>query len=231
MGSDHDLSGGMKIVKYLLFIFNFIFWAGGVAVLGLGIWLKIEYEDFLEIADQDWANAANIMIAAGCLITLLGFLGCIGACCESRVALLIFAVLLFITFLVEIVAGILAAVYRNEVEESLTKSLTDSINNDYNSSEPTRTAWDNLQKQFSCCGVNGSADWLDANLPIPDSCCETTNTTCNAANPALYKTGCYTDLKSFLEDNLAAVAGVGIALAVIQLLGIIFACCLANALK
>ncbi|XP_065845152.1 tetraspanin-11-like [Oscarella lobularis] len=227
MGSDHDLSTGMKIVKYLLFIFNFIFWAGGVTVLGVGIWLKIEYDSFLEIADTEWANAANILIAAGCLITLLGFLGCIGACCESRIALLIFAVLLCLTFIVEIVAGILAAVYRDKVEDTLTESLEKTIK-EYNTSDPVRKAWDTIQEKFSCCGVNGTSDWNMYGMSIPDSCCKTmSGSTCTV----YYAIGCKPEFQKFIEDNLIAVAGIGIALALIQIMGIIFACCLASALK
>ncbi|KAK9953917.1 hypothetical protein ABG768_016034, partial [Culter alburnus] len=36
------VEGGMKCVKYLLFVFNFIFWLMGSLVLAVGLWLRLD---------------------------------------------------------------------------------------------------------------------------------------------------------------------------------------------
>ncbi|MED6274345.1 cd81 antigen [Characodon lateralis] len=38
------VEGGMKCVKYLLFVFNFIFWLMGSFVLAVGLWLRFDPE-------------------------------------------------------------------------------------------------------------------------------------------------------------------------------------------
>ena len=227
---DSKLTGCMKCFKWLLLIFNLIFFAGGVAILGVGIYLKIKFGDFVDILDKDWANAPNLLIAAGALITVLAFLGCFGAWCEYRMLLYFFAVLLFVTFILELVAGVLAVIYRNDVEDNARDILKDSLN-EYNNSKPVRESWDNVQKEFDCCGVNSSADWAEANITtLPLSCCSDMSASCNKASPTLYKDGCYTKLVDWFDDNYVIVGAVAIVLALIQILGIVFGCRVAKAL-
>jgi len=54
-----------KICKYLLFLFNFCFWAAGVALLGVSIWLLVD--DSLE----DVVEVAGINIYTGQLINIV----------------------------------------------------------------------------------------------------------------------------------------------------------------
>lgn len=228
---DSDLSGGMKCVRWLLLIFNLIFFAGGVAILGVGAYLKVKFGDFVDILDEDWANAPNLLIAAGSLIAVLAFLGCFGAWCESRCLLYIFACLLFVTFILELAAGALAVVYRDDVEDNLQKVLNDTIM-EYKTSKPVRKSWDNVQEELECCGVDNSSSWmyLYLNTSVPTSCCSDMAADCNTMSDTLYEQGCYTKLVDWFDDNYVIVGAVAIVLACIQLLGIVFGCCLARAL-
>lgn len=220
-----DLSGGMLCVKYMLLIFNLIFWAGGVAILGVGIYLKVKFGDFADILDKDWANAPNLLIAVGCIITVLAFLGCFGAWCESRMALYLFAILLFVTFVLEIVAGILGVVYRDDVESKLETVLNSTLV-DYATSEPVRKSWDAVQNEFDCCGVTNYTDYaLHGVTTLPDSCCPGS---CTSTSP--FMTGCYTKLVDWFDENYVVVGAIAIVLALLQILGIVFGCCLAKAI-
>jgi Tetraspanin family len=32
--------------------------------------------------------------------------------------------------------------------------------------------WDNIQREFACCGMNGVSDWTFKLAEIPESCCQ-----------------------------------------------------------
>ncbi|XP_062523176.1 tetraspanin-9-like [Corticium candelabrum] len=226
---ESKLSGGMACVKWLLLIFNLIFWAGGVAILGVGIYVKLKFGDFVDILDKDWANAPNLLIAVGAIIAVLAFFGCIGAWCESRCSLYVFAILLFVTFVLELVAGILAVVYRDDVKDKLQGLLTTS-QWEYDS-EPVRKSWKAVQNEFDCCGVTNKTDWYGkgnfSSSNLPDSCCSN-GAGCTASNS--FDVGCYTKLVDWFDNNYMVVGAIVIVLALMQICGVICGCCLAKAL-
>ena len=73
-----------------MFSFNLIFFIGGCGILGLGIWLKVEKEDYMELTSFNFVSTANIAIAVGVIIVLVAFLGCCGAINEVAPMLLAF---------------------------------------------------------------------------------------------------------------------------------------------
>ena len=94
----------------------------GAALLGVGIWFLVDPNalNFLKIASvsasDDMVKAASItVIVVGSIVFLTGFLGCCGAFKESPCMLTTYAVILIILLIMEVVAGILAVVFRNQV--------------------------------------------------------------------------------------------------------------------
>ncbi|CAJ1050265.1 Tetraspanin-2 [Xyrichtys novacula] len=82
------VQGGMKCVKYLLFVFNFIFWLSGLLVLAVGLWLRFDPKT-VELLMGDGAPdtffiAVYILLGAGGLMMIVGFFGCFGAVRESQ---------------------------------------------------------------------------------------------------------------------------------------------------
>ncbi|XP_043943111.1 CD9 antigen [Protopterus annectens] len=102
------VKGGVKCIKYLLFGFNFIFWLAGTAVLGIGLWLRFDSQtkSLFSNGDSSFYTGVYILIGAGALMMLVGFLGCCGAIQESTCMLGLFFMFLLIIFGVEIAAGI-----------------------------------------------------------------------------------------------------------------------------
>lgn len=72
---------------------------GGAAVLGIGIWVKVDGNSFMKIlgtaAPQltQLSNVGYLCIGVGCFLLLMGFLGCWGAMKESKCLLLLVRVL------------------------------------------------------------------------------------------------------------------------------------------
>ena len=54
----------------------------------MGIWLKVEKEDYAELSSYNFISASNIAIIVGVIIVLVAFLGCCGAINEVAPMLL-----------------------------------------------------------------------------------------------------------------------------------------------
>ncbi|XP_041636653.1 tetraspanin-11 isoform X4 [Cheilinus undulatus] len=203
-------------LKYLLFIFNFLFWLGGAAVLGVGVWTLVEKSDYLSLlASSTFAVSAYILILAGSLVVVTGFLGCCAVIREQKSCL---------------------SALSEELKQHLNQTMTE------NYAQPGKVAItlavDNLQQDFKCCGSNSSHDWSMSvyilskpaeGRVVPDSCCKTITYQCGKRDhPSnIYKVegGCITKLEKFLADHLLIIGAVGIGVACLQLAGAMLTAC------
>ncbi|XP_023221695.1 CD9 antigen-like [Centruroides sculpturatus] len=80
------LQGCYACIKYLVIIFNFLFWLAGIAVLGLSVYSYIKGSTYASGSEdiKSFFTPLYILMAAGSLMTILGFLGCCGALRESQ---------------------------------------------------------------------------------------------------------------------------------------------------
>ncbi|XP_070309266.1 tetraspanin-11 isoform X1 [Odocoileus virginianus] len=219
-------------LKYLLFVFNFFFWVGGAAVMAVGVWTLVEKSGYLSVlASSTFAASAYILIFAGALVMVTGFLGFGAIIREDRGCLSAYFCLLLVIFLVELVAGVLAHVYYQRLSDELKQHLTRTLAENYRqpgAAEITASV-DRLQQDFKCCGSNSSADWLQSSYilspeaegrQVPDSCCKTVVARCGQrAHPSnIYKVegGCISKLEQFLADHLLLMGAVGIGVACLQ---------------
>uniref|UniRef100_A0A646QC03 Tetraspanin n=1 Tax=Hemiscolopendra marginata TaxID=943146 RepID=A0A646QC03_9MYRI len=224
------VSASMKVIKYLLFIFNFIFFITGAVLLGIGIYVQVHTKNYLSFAGPHYLTAAVILIVVGCIITVIGFFGCCGACKESHCMMITFSVLLGLIFVLELAAGIAAYVLRNDLDNIIKENMKKSLNR-YNSTADDKKTWDMLQNEFDCCGIDNDNDWKENNLPIPDSCCKEESAGCALDKHNLNTKGCYDKFKNAVVKYAGIIGGIGIGIAFVQIIGIVCACCLASAIK
>lgn len=229
-------------IKRLLFAFNFIFWLAGAAILGIGIWTEIDPGQFYAfIGSTGYSLPAKLLMAAGGFVMIVGFLGCCGAIKESRLLLGLYFACLLLIFAAEAVAGILGFLYREKIDDEITNRLKDEIRTKYGVTIDATTdqVVDNLQIRLKCCGILNFTDWAGSKwqeknklLEVPLSCCKEggNTTTCNSEegfDPSkINQEGCLEKLKEFVNKHLFILGVVGVAVAGIQLIGMIFACCL-----
>ncbi|KAL7828083.1 hypothetical protein AOLI_G00312350 [Acnodon oligacanthus] len=228
-------------LKYLLFVFNFLFWMGGGVVMGVGIWTLIDKGDYLSLlASSTFAVSAYILILAGALVMVTGFLGCCAVIREQRSLLSTYFSCLLLIFLIELIAGVLAYVYYQKLSDELKQHLSKTMTANYAQpgKEGITQAVDRLQQDFKCCGSNNSFDWLQSvyilsleseKRLVPDSCCKTITPHCGRRDhPSnIYKVegGCITKLEHFLADHLLIIGAVGIGVACLQLAGALLTAC------
>ncbi|XP_069547165.1 tetraspanin-2a [Brachyistius frenatus] len=208
------VQGGMKCVKYLLFAFNFIFWLSGLLVLAVGLWLRFDQET-VELLTGDSAPytffiAVYILLGAGALMMVVGFFGCFGAVRESQCLLASFFACLVIVFGAEITAGVFGFLNKEQIAEEVQKFYSSSITdvNDLN-----RTAIALIyHKTLNCCG--GS---------IPDAalCADAPEDTQN----------CLTAITHFFNEKLHIIGYVGIGIAGVMIVGMIFSMVLCCAIR
>ncbi|XP_041741083.1 CD151 antigen-like [Coregonus clupeaformis] len=238
---------GTVCLKYLLFTFNFLFWLAGGVVMAVGTWTLVEKSDYISLlSSATYAASAYILILSGAIVMVTGVLGCCATFKEQRRLLRVYFVLLLCIFLLEILAGVLAYIYYQQLNEELKQNLRETMVQKYRQSEQEHItkAVDKLQQEFKCCGSNSSSDWgesvwihtseADGRL-VPDSCCKTQTLGCGRRDhPSnIYKVegGCITKLENFILDHLKIIGAVGVGIACVQIVGMVFTCCLYRSLK
>ncbi|XP_034028958.1 CD63 antigen-like [Thalassophryne amazonica] len=217
------LEGGMKCVKYLLFFFNFVFWACGLAMIIVGIIVQVTLHNTLMIRDPSASGAPIVIIVVGVIIFFIAFFGCCGAWKENYCMVTMFAVLLTLIILIEIAAAITAYVFRGKIKGIVRDSLNNMIE-DYNKSVPGfRDTVDKLQEGLKCCGVSNYSDW-DHYDPethsVPDSCCVNVSKDCGIealSKPTkLHSKGCQAALEELLQKNIQWVIVAALVIAFLQ---------------
>ncbi|KAH9498605.1 cd63 antigen [Bulinus truncatus] len=225
------VEGGMKCVKYLLFLFNLIFVIAGIGLIAAGAYVKVKLDQYYDFFGSDYVGPGILLIIVGVIIFILAFFGCCGAIKENYCLTMTFAVFLGIIFVLEIAAGIAGFVLRDDIEKEIGTVLKNSVVN-YRNVSGIGKAWDTLQSDFQCCGANNYTDWNTTfeNNTLPRSCCEGSPLSCSTLEK-FYNAPCVPAFESWLKDKVAIIGGVGIGLAFVQVVGILFACCLARAIK
>ncbi|RUS87841.1 hypothetical protein EGW08_004374 [Elysia chlorotica] len=232
------VEGGMKCVKYLLFLFNLMFVLAGVALIAAGAYVKVKLDQYYDFFGNDYMGPGILLIVVGVFIFFLAFFGCCGAYKENYCLTMTFAVCLGIIFILEISGGIAGFVLREDIEDEVESVLAEALKNyGKKDHEGVTSAWDKLQNEFDCCGVQNYTNWMVVLPKPPISCCKDSATDNQCAQrsyndtSAINKDGCSETFENYLKNKVAIVGGVGIGLAFVQVVGILFACCLARAIR
>ncbi|CAD5207579.1 unnamed protein product [Bursaphelenchus okinawaensis] len=220
------VEGGVTLVKYLLFLANFILWVCGLGLIITGAVLQLKYTGLLDILGDERLATPVLLLGAGCVCALLGFLGCCGAIRENYCLTVSFAILLALLLLTETAAAIAAYALHEPLHEALINQLTQGLEN-YDKSRGVAMAWDQTQRELECCGVNNSTDWST----VPDSCCTHFHVGCaKMAVPSFHEAGCIQAVQKWILTNAAIVGGISAVVGAVQIIGICFACCLSKSI-
>ncbi|MCJ8729485.1 hypothetical protein PDJAM_G00106800 [Pangasius djambal] len=203
------VQGGTKCVKYLLFIFNFIFWLSGSLVLAVGLWLRFD-PSTASLLKEDGAPktiffAVYILIGVGGIMMLVGFFGCCGAVRESQCLLGLFFSCLLIIFGAEVSAGIFGFLSKDQIIKEVKDFYAASITENGNSTTVISMYHDILD----CCGnLEGKSN---------TSLCPDNNSK-----------DCIKAIEDFFSEKLFIIGYVGIGIAGTMIIGMIFSmvlCC------
>jgi len=223
---------GMSCVKYLLFLFNLIFAVFGIIVVTIGLMIHQMYSNYSLFIGDKLFSAPVLFIAVGVFIFIVAFFGCCGAIKENNVMLVIFAILLCIIFILEVAGGVAAYIMKDGINSVLETRMNNSIKL-YNSNVYYNKTWNAVQYDFSCCGVNSYTDW-ESVFPtntLPYACCPNISTDEKCVPSLATKDGCLPALRKTFEHNIFIIIAAGAAVAIVQFIGVIFACCLSRSIR
>jgi len=172
---------GATCAKYVLCLFNFVFFVVGSVVLCIGVWLAVDKTSFIHLTkfsqthlDQGVQElteptvieqGAYILIAAGAFIFIISFLGYCGAIKESRVLLTAYGLFIIIIAVLQIAAIVLATFYIPQAEEKTKDFFQHTIRKYYttkNRRDAVTLSWDFMQAELECCGVESYEDFEKA---------------------------------------------------------------------
>uniref|UniRef100_A0A3B3ZKX2 Tetraspanin n=1 Tax=Periophthalmus magnuspinnatus TaxID=409849 RepID=A0A3B3ZKX2_9GOBI len=195
------VEGGMKCVKYLLFVFNFIFWIMGSFVLAVGLWLRFDPETVSLLngdrAPDTFFIGVYILIGAGSLVMLVGFFGCCGAVRESQCLLGSFFACLLIIFGAEVAAGVFGFLNKDKIIEDV-QSYYRSIYNE-SSNGTLISSYQNI--------------YVISKIILQEM------------------QDCETGIKDFFNSKLYIIGYVGIGIAGVMIIGMIFSMVLCCAIR
>ncbi|XP_045106785.1 CD63 antigen-like [Portunus trituberculatus] len=247
MANTNNLGCGPLTVKYLVFIFNFIFFISGLLLIIVGGIAQGFFSAYLNFFGEQYETPAIGIIILGGIILVISFFGCCGAKRENVFMLKVFAGLMVLTLILEFAAAITVAVMRPNIEELVKNNMNSSMDKYGEPHNVVTEAWDNMQMNYDCCGTTNYTDWKttvygskSSVLGVPDSCCKDPTPGCghnifNDEDPVsplnIYTTACYQALSNSARHNMGAIIGGIVGLAILQVIGIWMSCCLIRAVK
>ncbi|CAH1101342.1 unnamed protein product [Psylliodes chrysocephalus] len=245
MSKERELQLGMRCVKYMIFVANFMFMLVGFLLISIGYTIKAIYTDFDAFLTNHTFKASDLAIGVGVVILIVALFGCVGAVRQSVFLVNLYALCLLLIVVLEIAVSIAAYRSRAQLEITLEADMYTSMN-EYQ--RETNFIWSASQRSLRCCGVNGPDDWAKYEgrynmsyvteirystgkpkvFVVPDSCCRQNNCT---DIYSLRFTGCLPKINYIISQS-ALLLGVGaMCITFIQLLGAIFAHLLARSIR
>ncbi|XP_041642388.1 CD81 protein-like [Cheilinus undulatus] len=229
------VEGCTKCIKYMLFLFNFIFWLAGGVILGVALWLRHDPKTS-NLLEQQFEGAqppstfyisVHILIAVGAVMMVVGFLGCYGAIQESQCLLGTFFACLVILFACEVAAGIWGFTHRETVAKEMMTfydSVYDKAMSESLTEREKRHAAASVLKVFHetlvCCGKGqGSAFYTKfTDLFGATDFCPSAGTMVD----------CHQRIKDLFSDKIYLIGIAALVVAVIMIFEMIFSmvlCC------
>jgi len=234
-----------SMLNKLVAIFNFFLFLVGAILIGVGTYIHVQMSDYLNYFDDSYINASVLFIILGAIVLILGFFGCCGACTENSCMMFTFATLLALVVIAEVGAAISVYVFRGEVDTIVTAKMNEGLTN-YEQGDKYKgvtDTWNAVQSDFKCCGVSNYSNWQDTKFGkedngVPMTCCKTASEGCGneifapgADLSKINQDGCVQLLEEFIVDKVAIIGGIGIAIAVLQIVGVLVSCMLAGSMK
>ncbi|NWX35971.1 UPK1B protein, partial [Notiomystis cincta] len=229
----------VHILQGLLVFGNVVIGMCGIALTGECIYFVSNPHGLSPLLKAPEGNdiyaAAWIGIFVGLALFALSILGIIGVLKASRTLLLVYIVLMLITFAFEMASCITAAAHRDSLTpDFFLKQMLER----YQKSEPASNSdnevtktWNELMLQNHCCGVQGPSDWQmytstfrlthrDADYPWPRECCVLNAQGlpinldgCKLGVPGYYNSnGCYDAISGPANTHAWGVAWFGFAI-------------------
>ncbi|NWQ60281.1 TSN1 protein, partial [Neopipo cinnamomea] len=223
--------GFFTFIKVMMILFNLAIFLSGGTLLGVGIWVKVDGQSFVDIfgvlssSVLQVVNVSYVLIVIGAILLVIGFLGCCGAQKESKCLLMMFFSVVLIIFIAEVAVAVVALVYTSLAESLLSAVVTPVLKEKYGEDETFTTIWNTTMTKVHCCGLNNYTDfndsvWYEKHESYPPQCCGLINSTeiCNVTLAAQRNvTGCFGQILEEIRTNAGVAGGVAAGIAALEI--------------
>jgi hypothetical protein len=249
---------GSAIMRLILFIVNLLITLLAIALVAIG-GACIYKLDELETIFEDNATFVGFgALTLGLLLLVLGITGVCGACVQGTNICIVMH-LVMLGFLIIAEGCGIGLLFYYSGSDSLEDEISDTVGDAfsaYGGNGTSNTAItdgiDMFQETLECCGQNDYKDWSNGSIAftwavslnqgayLPDSCCMAFTADCGksvdvedatAVTASFYIEGCEDKVMDFLDEWSYNIAGILIAIFILQILCFLFSCCLACANK
>jgi len=225
-----------SLFRGILITLNLVLFAGGLLLVAAGSYLHYQIQSNEEFMDNRGSMAGIAAAVLGGVIALVSFLGCCGLCKRNACMVNFYGICVLLLLVAEIGVGVFAYIKQGEAEAIFNKGMKSSLDK-YNTEDPTRIAiveaWDGIQQELECCGVDTFADWKtssgwDNTNDVPMSCCKVESEGCGVGSSPdkIYTGGCKAKIVEQFKTHANYVAYAGVGAGVFQLIAVIVAFCL-----
>ncbi|CAH2217318.1 23 kDa integral membrane protein-like isoform X2 [Pararge aegeria] len=222
---------GTSFVKYVLFFFNLVVALFGLAVIGVGVAVLLKWSVLTDILRGHLTVAPWVFIVIGAIMFVIAFFGCCGAIRESHCMVVTYAIFLLVIIIAQVVLAVLMFTYGESIKNSLVQSVNALF--DKRATDPSvNVVFNNIEEQLNCCGKNGPFDY---GVAPPKSCCPHMGVVGSTINQCTVidanKNGCAPVVGELYETWNKPIAGIAIGVACVEIVGALFALCLANSIR
>jgi len=211
-------------------VINFISFAFGVTMIGLGVYSLQAPEGAAVRLKYSWAII--VFVAFGTIMTVISCLGCYGAgVAKSRIgtgstnwALVIYWIILLGTILAQLYAAAVVLSLNGTIANANAQTWSNSTMGKFEHDltdyfDTHKSEWIDIQNQMDCCGYGSLVD----NLATGSACdYNTTVTTPATLEPSV----CRDKFLNKAESALLAIGLVAIFLVLVEVCAIVSTCCL-----
>ncbi|XP_059166168.1 tetraspanin-5-like [Physella acuta] len=231
--------------RYTLFVINFLVWAAGVTMVGLGAWAIVNSSG-LDLFEALLKEPSWLMIATGIVMIIVGVVGCAGALRLNIICLRVFMVFVIVVFVLQLVLAGVVFFMMDDIQGNMLYIVKVAVTKYERDQNIARDASiDYLQQQFQCCGGSSYSDW-DANryyncsnvltssrCGVPSSCCidnrmedcgfQIRGSSVEDIKAYIYTEGCIVTLMKIFRNNVTIVAALAFSVCGIEILCLILA--------
>jgi len=246
----------MSCVKYLLVLLNVFFLLISLFMIIFGtsgLVFSEHYSGYISIMET--FNAIFIVwIAAGLFLGCVSIFALIGSFKESVIGVNLYAVLMMLSFFLQISMTIIAFSLIGKSKEYASHLIISMMDN-YEYDASPELNW--IQNNFECCGLEGPNDWYynrafypndggnrwypyaspiasyptEEKYRTPSSCCTKESGYKNFTCENYYEIGCGEHMRAIISSNIMIMGSVAFTISIVQVLGIVIAFMLARVLR